>query len=187
MVELTLEDKFGPTRIGEDYGIGVLVEGGIYASIAAAVGLWGRDAFNQVAEVATTNLEHLTSGIVGETGASYSLFAFQNPIVPFFAFAAGVGHALAEPYSKEKIIPGVALAATLAYSLYQTLDKAYQGMSVGAYLVEVMAGNAVFGASVFLQAAIPVLAVFGVGYAVGKFSRWLTKKGKRVTKREKKK
>lgn len=172
MTELRLEDKLGPTRIGADYGVGNLVEGGVYATMIGAVG------------IATNTIKDLSDIVINNLG-DFAELAFSNPIIPFFGFAAGAAHGLREPSSREAYASGIALAATTAYSLYQTVNVGY-GMSLPYFSAQVLAGNLALGATVLMQAVIPVLAVFAAGYAVGKAARWISRRNKRVTKRKKK-
>jgi len=171
MVELTLEDRLGPINIGRDYGIGNLVEGGVYASLLVASG------------VASTRSFHDLAGIVESNFGAYSTGVLFTGAIPFFTFAIGVGHSLGEPGSNEKIITGLGLAGMMMYSLSRTLDTAYHGLSLSSYLMQAVAGNYTFGLTVAYQALLPILAVFGAGYVVGKLARWISGRSGRVTRR----
>jgi len=89
---LVLEDKLGETNIGADLGLSNLVEGAIYASLAIGAGLVAGVGMRDGVDFVASNL-----GVYG--GA-----ALYNPIIPFFGFAAGIGHGLGELGSKEKIV-----------------------------------------------------------------------------------
>ncbi|MFH1592108.1 MAG: hypothetical protein ABIB47_01940 [Candidatus Woesearchaeota archaeon] len=174
MADLVLEDKLGQTNIGKDWGLSNLVEGGIYTSLAMGAGIVSGVGMKDVADFAASNF-----GVFG--GA-----ALYNPIIPFFSFAAGIGHGLGEPGSKEKLLTGGALGVTVLYSLQQTLHFDY-GISVPYYLMQVAAGNLTLGGYALMQAVVPVLAIFGAGYVIGKFARWITGRSKKVTKRRRRK
>ena len=180
--ELLFEDKFGPTRIGADYGLSNIVEGAVYSSIATAAGLFGNRAINDLGAMVSGHLFNTGSA---SYGGFYSSAFFTSAAIPFLGFTFGIAHALGEPGSKEKIATGVGLAGTLAYSIYETLNASY-GISTTSYLLQALAGNLALGSSVLLQASIPVLAVFGLGYVLGRVIRRISGRSKRVTKRERK-
>ena len=170
MTELLLEDKLGPTSIGKDAGLSNLVEGGIYTSVAVGTGLAGSYGVTQAADLLASNM------------AGYGGYLLSNPLIPFFSFATGVGHALGEPGSKEKLITGAGLGLTTLYSLQQTVNTSY-GMALPYSLIQFGAGNLSLGGMALIQAAVPVLFLFGIGYLVGKLARLITKREKKVTKR----
>ena len=174
--DIIYEDSKGPINIGKDYGLANLVTGAVAASAIVASGALANDAWN------------ISGFLESKLGSYFSAGLFYNPYIAFFAGTAGFAHGLGEAGSREKVLSGVALGVSYLYSLKETLDTVYHGLSIPYWMIQSTAGNFTLGAAVLAQAAVPVLAVFGLSYTLARLMKWGFEKigHKRVTKRERK-
>lgn len=150
-----------------DYGVGKLFTGVADASIIGTAGALTGVSASSIYSAMHNNLP-IYSNVLYE-------LAF-----PLMALGTGIGYGLANT-NKQKIAPGIAAGALVAYSGYQSLN------SVGVPLYYLFSGAGIASgltSSVVVSAVAPVAVLFGAGWVIASAYKLLKSRKARKSKKK---